>query len=242
MSAAIPVSAGDRFGRLVVLRELESVRTPNGTVFRRVECRCDCGVVRDFRLPMLRNGNTRSCGCLMRDHCAQRLSKHGGTGTPEYAVWLSMRARCADLSNKNYGGRGIRVCDRWQDSFEAFLEDMGPRPSPKHSIDRYPDKNGNYEPSNCRWATSKQQARNTRDNRMVSHGGETMCVAAWAARYGISPSVLCNRLNRGWDFENAVSTPPGEGYRCGDGSFYRTPLSKRDAAWYREYERREHAQ
>ena len=233
MSAARPLSPG--YGRLEVLQEVESVRTPNGTTVRRVECRCSCGVVKVYRLPLLRNGTTVSCGCWSREVKSKRMFRHGGAGTPEHGIWLGIRNRCADLSNANYGGRGIRVCARWQESFAAFLEDMGPRPTPKHSIDRFPDNDGNYEPGNCRWATKKEQARNTRVNQMVTRDGETLCIAEWAERYGVSASMLAGRLNSGWEFERAVSAAS---YGGGDRAFYLVPISKRDANWYREYARR----
>lgn len=232
---AKPVSAGDRFNRLVVIRELASVKTPNGTVNRMVECRCDCGAVKAFRLPLLRNGKTKSCGCFGLESRRARATVHGGTGTVEYRIWMGMKARCADLEDESYGGRGIRVCERWLESFAAFLEDMGPRPSPEHSIDRFPNQNGNYEPGNCRWATAKEQGRNRRDNVLIERNGETLCVAEWAERYGISPVMLNGRLAAGWEFEAAVSTPP----RKGGVGFYTTPIKQRDAAWYREYERLE---
>lgn len=225
---------GKRFGRLVVECNAESIRTPNGTMIRRVECRCDCGVVRVYRLPMLRNGKTKSCGCLSRDVKSARMTRHGLSTSPEYTIWVGMKRRCADLSNENYGGRGIRVCARWRGSFAAFLEDMGPRPSPEHSIDRYPNKDGDYEPGNCRWATSKEQARNTRANQIVTRNGESLCISEWAERYGISAPMLTSRLNSGMDFEAAVSTPS----HGGDRGFFLTPISKRDANWYREYDRR----
>lgn len=136
--------------------------------------------------------------------------KHGRIGTPEYRAWANMKSRCYRPSYRNfsdYGGRGIGVCDSWRDSFENFFSDMGQRPSPRHSLDRYPDKNGNYEPGNCRWATWHQQATNTRRNRDFTFNDETLTVGAWAVRYGVDRGVLRHRLQSGWDFESAVTTP-----------------------------------
>ena len=132
------------------------------------------------------------------------------------------------------------VCDRWSRSFEAFIGDMGPRPSARHSIDRI-DNNGDYEPGNCRWATSKQQARNTRVNYLVEHDGETKCVAEWAEQYGFKPSILYTRLVKlGWTFEKAVSWPVFRGSKTvARNPHYQVPMSERDASWHREHERLE---
>ena len=97
---------------------------------------------------------------------------------PEYSVWVSMRSRC-QTSNPYYGGRGIVVCERWRNSFADFLADMGPRPSAAHSIDRYPNNDGNYEPGNCRWATKNQQARNTRRTKLITVGDKSMTLGEW---------------------------------------------------------------
>lgn len=127
----------------------------------------------------------------------------------EYRTWQAMMRRCykpADSFFADYGGRGIKVCNRWH-SFVNFLTDMGPKPSTGHSIDRYPDKDGNYTPGNCRWATMKQQARNTRRNRLVTYKGRTQCVAAWGEELGISERLLRQRLFKlGWNVEKAFTT------------------------------------
>lgn len=239
----VEVVAGERYGRLEVIGELDPVFTPNGTRHRVVECRCDCGRVGEYRLPSLRSGKTRSCGCFSREVAVERgrrqsarNRKHGLSGTAEYAIWVSMIRRCEnqdDPGYHNYGGRGIRVCERWRGSFLAFLEDMGVRPSPGLSINRI-DNDGDYEPGNCCWSTSKEQVRNTRRNVLVEHDGETLCIAEWAERYGISSSLLHGRLKAGWSFELAVSREE----RSGDAGFYATPIRKRDRAWYAEYARR----
>lgn len=122
-----------------------------------------------------------------------------------------MHSRCRHRTARsypNYGGRGIAVCERWG-SFENFLADMGPRPSPRHSIDRI-DVNGNYEPSNCRWATRIEQARNTRKNRIITVGGATMCLAEWSEMTGVDDATIVNRLDRGWDEWRAVFEPPSK--------------------------------
>lgn len=139
------------------------------------------------------------------------MSKRGqGVSRPEYLVWHSMRFRCNDPragSYKYYGGRGIKVCERWEKSFANFFSDMGARPSNEHSIDRI-DSNGNYEPSNCRWATLAVQAKNTSRCRKITFQGETLIMGDWASRFGINRHTLQYRLNQGWPLQKAF-TPVG---------------------------------
>lgn len=151
---------GSTFGRLTVVRFAD---VAHGS---RWECRCACGNTRTVHGSQLTKGATVSCGCW------RRTRKDKGTGpssTPEYRAWVAMRHRCTDENHADYpsyGGRGIRMCDRWLNSFEAFLADMGPRPTPEHSIDRR-DNDSHYEPGNCRWATVEQQNRNKRNTRLT---------------------------------------------------------------------------
>jgi hypothetical protein len=117
-----------------------------------------------------------------------------------YYIWQAMirRCECPEATGYgNYGGRGIKVCERWRKSFANFTTDMGPRPSAKHSLDRYPDQNGDYEPGNCRWATVKEQQNNKRTNRLLSHNGRTQTMAQWAEEIGITIYALSERLKRG---------------------------------------------
>lgn len=150
-----------RFSRLTALEPLRSGK--NGIIWR---CRCDCGNEIEVKTSLLRNGNTKSCGCARKDSLRKLMTTHGATHnrtkTPTYESWRAMRARCELPKNSNwkyYGGRGIRVCDEWRD-FAAFLADMGERP-PGHTIERK-DVNGNYEPGNCVWLPKENQSKNRR--------------------------------------------------------------------------------
>lgn len=130
--------------------------------------------------------------------------------TAEYAAWNGIKARCGnpkDKGYKNYGGRGIRVCPEWHDSFEAFLRDIGPRPSEDHSIDRYPNNDGNYEPGNVRWATWSEQCRNRRTSRRITRNGETKTLREWSLVCGILEDTVAARMKKGWDSEKALTHP-----------------------------------
>jgi hypothetical protein len=169
-------------------------------------CRCECGTERSVRERVLRDGSSKSCGCIR----SEQFKTHGRSGTPEYTAWTEMNRRCSNKNcnvYKHYGGRGVKVCDRWKNSFENFLEDMGEKPSENHSIDRFPDKNGDYEPGNCRWATRREQATNRRNNHIIEYEGKSLTLTEWAELYGIYPKSLRARLRYGWDFQKAISEP-----------------------------------
>lgn len=146
----------------------------------------------------------------MSDHSIPHPNtKHGMRHDPVYAVWHSMNQRCTNSRHrqyKDYGGRGIKVCDRWRWSFADFYADMGPRPSGS-SLDRI-DNNGHYEPGNCRWATPRQQSANMRTNVRITHNGETLILQEWARRVGIHFDTLWRRLNvYGWSIEDTLTRP-----------------------------------
>lgn len=176
-------------------------------------CQCACGRYTRLRSSDLVSGNTRSCGPCGR-HLWSHAVTHGHTRldeqSPTYTAYHSMKARCRNKSNPaypSYGGAGVKVCARWLDSFEAFLADMGERPSLRHSIDRIENAKG-YEPGNCRWATRKEQGRNQTTNRRLTHRGETRCLSDWAEHLGLSRSTLWARIAvHGWSVERALSTP-----------------------------------
>ena len=196
---------GMEFGRLVVVS-----RDQNRG--RRVAwlCRCECGSTCIARGSDLSMGKHRSCGCLQVD----RATRHGHTSrdtrkiSPTYRSWVSMIQRCTNpkaTAYHRYGGRGITVCERWLESFDAFLEDMGERPEGM-TLDRRDDDSG-YSPDNCRWATRKEQSRNRCDNRRLEYDGETRSVAEWSELLGIGEGVIRGRLKLGWPFERIATTP-----------------------------------
>lgn len=184
------VRPGDRFARLVIDEEIDRSKS-----HRRFRCHCDCGETLVVYLSALRSGASQSCGCLRRE----RVTTHGHSWrerqTPEYRTWTHMRARCRS-DHKNYGGRGIRVCKRWDESFEAFLADMGPKPA-NTSIDRI-DNDGDYEPGNCRYVTMRRQLRNTRRNVWMWYRGRRWLLVDAAAVEGFPVQTARNRKKHGW--------------------------------------------
>jgi len=167
-------------------------------------CRCSCGTIKNISAGCLVNG-TRSCGCLQKESVAKLTYKHGMANSPLFMIWSGMHSRCKDMSNKDYGGRGIRICKRWNE-FANFLADMGDRPSPKHSIERK-DVNGHYCPENCVWATRQEQHNNTRVTKWITLDGITKSLADWARTFNISDKTVRDRLVRGWTEAAAIKTP-----------------------------------
>lgn len=173
-------------------------------------CNCDCGTACVI-VPTgkLKEGLKLSCGCLQREVASKRLRTHGQSRTPEHRAWNGMRARCLNPSASgyaDYGGRGIVVCERWLTSFEAFFDDMGRKPSARHSLERI-DVNGNYEPGNCCWATRKEQARNTRTTKWLSVDGVVASLAEHCEKRGLRYGTVLWRLRAGMSPEMALSVP-----------------------------------
>lgn len=172
-------------------------------------CRCDCGTERAVRTCHLRTGSSKGCGCTKNAKTSALRKKHGYSHNDprgEYSIWCQMIGRCENPSNTSYrlyGARGIRVSPRWRGDFSAFLRDVGERPTLGHSIDRI-DLNGHYEPGNVRWATAKQQARNTRRNRLVPLGGEMVALSEAVERLGLNYGTVKWRLNNGRSIEEAL--------------------------------------
>lgn len=198
--------AGERFGRLTARYIVRN--SSQGYVWA---CSCECGAECIVPRKRLKNGMTRSCGCLPKGGKVRHGHSANRTGTKVYRAWMGMKDRCYNpnaTKYRSYGGRGITVCERWLGSFEDFFADIGEPPSPSHSIDRI-DVNGNYEPSNCRWATPTQQARNATtswSNRFPEHfAGES--IASRSKAIGLNPAAIAHRMNRNWCFQCAISLP-----------------------------------
>ena len=171
-------------------------------------CVCECGTKRDVLGRNMIYGLTKACGCVSSEMTTRRNKTHGMSESVEYTAWVSMwgrvRAKEGDKDFARYGGRGIACCDRWK-SFEAFYEDMGPRP-PGHSIDRI-DNDLGYSPENCRWTTAKRQARNRVSSRIVSAFGESLPLADWAERFGVQYQMLWARIFvLNWSPEEALTS------------------------------------
>jgi hypothetical protein len=208
--------AGQKFGRLSVIERDGTEVDKAGKRSALWRCLCECGATAFVPTRRLASGNTKSCGCLASEAIRTNRKTHGASrsrgrrpATPEYGVWRSIRSRCLNQSSPafpDYGGRGIVMCDRWREDYTAFLADMGTKPTPRHSIDRI-DVNGNYEPGNCRWATSKEQMRNTRRTHFATFQGETLCLTDWAAKTGLTRECIKRRLHHGWPVELALTAP-----------------------------------
>lgn len=210
---AMPIKdlTGMVFGKLTVVRIDDSGSRPIKWI-----CVCSCGKEKAVRSSNLVSGSTASCGCKVYDNRGKRPdlsernrrnAKYNKSSNRTLRTWKAMKSRCLnenDKDYKNYGGRGITICDRWI-SFFNFLEDMGERPHGM-TIDRI-DTNGDYTPDNCRWATPKTQANNTRYNYYVEHNGEVKTVRQWSEQSAVEYKTLLYRISSGWNFEEAMKTP-----------------------------------
>lgn len=173
-----------RFGMLEVISRANNSK--NGKAVW--NCRCDCGNYSTPRGESLRRGHATSCGCVRGAKLVKHNTTHGLTNSKEYSVWSNMKNRCTSLSSpyyKYYGGKGVKICSRWMESFENFYNDMGKCPDDKYSIDRI-DVNGDYEPSNCRWSDFKEQANNKTSNSNIEYNGVTKNKKQWAEYLGVN--------------------------------------------------------
>lgn len=194
---------GKKYNRLTVIAASER-RTMKGGVYW--VCLCECGNEVEIRANDLRNGNAYSCGCYAKEQRLKANTKHGCGGknrTSEYNIWYAMTQRCTYKKcpqYKDYGGRGIKVCNRWL-KFENFISDMGLRPSLNHSLDRFPNINGDYEPNNCRWATRYEQDRGKRSNIWFEINGVKKCQQDWAVELGTHSKIIIYHLKKGRSFQ-----------------------------------------
>jgi hypothetical protein len=200
---------GEKFHKLTVISEAAPRRfaNSNGPV-RYWLCRCDCGEMREVQQSAWIAKRFKSCGCHNKEVQRERMTTHGAVKTREYSSWKHAKQRCYNPKHEsyhNYGGRGITMCDRWKESPENFLADMGPCPK-GCTLDRI-DTNGNYEPSNCKWSTKKEQDRNRRTNKVYTVKGVTGCIVELCEHFEISKHSFYTRRALGWSVEKSLTEP-----------------------------------
>ena len=195
---------GQKYGKLTVLSFYGRQGKSQHATWK---CRCDCGNIKIIVGASIRAKRSLSCGCESKNtrFTSKRMKKHGKSYDRVYKIWQGMIKRCLDSNGQKshlYFGKGIKVCERWK-KFENFYADMGD-PAPKMTLDRI-DGNGNYEPSNCRWASREVQANNTSSNKKIQFNGQILNAGQWAKKIGIKPNTLIYRLRRGWTVERALT-------------------------------------
>lgn len=212
---AVKSLIGEKFFRLLVIaRDANDKR--GGTTWR---CQCECGAIKTVGSQPLQRGMTRSCGCFKSEVMSRKMTrgvKHGMSRTKIYRTRAGMIGRCSDENHPqyhNYGGRGISVCKRWLESVEDFIADVGLSPFPGAQIDRI-DVNGNYEPENVRWVSSKVNNRNKRNNRIIEYKGVQYPLSELAEQYGLTYALLSTRIASHWPLEAALTIPKGGRYRA----------------------------
>ncbi len=195
---------GKRFFRWTVIKRVQNDKNNNPQYL----CKCDCGNEKIIRGYALKRGASKSCGCLIKDIARTQHTTHGKTNTRLFSIWHGIKKRCFNNNNKdykNYGGRGITICDEWKNDFKTFYEwAMANGYADNLSIDRI-DNNGNYEPSNCRWVTLKEQANNRNNTKKITYKNETKSITEWAKILGIKKTTLFYRLKKGLPFEKAIN-------------------------------------
>ncbi len=205
MGRSTHVNIGYTYGRLLVI-EFAGRNKYKNLLYK---CRCSCGTVKDVLSSVLLCSTEPSCGCRKREVLLARNLIHGRAKIPEYTCWLSIKNRCCNKDSNDYhyyGGRGITMCARWL-VFSNFYEDMGDKPSRRHTIERINNNKG-YCPSNCVWATRKVQSRNKRNVPLYEYNGQKKSVAEWSEITGIHPETIRNRIKRkGWTMEDVLTKP-----------------------------------
>jgi hypothetical protein len=203
---------GTVYHRLTVVRT-----TTSATGQKMLHCTCACGGTIVASRSNVRLGKTRSCGCYRREQIQHANTRHGQAKTGVYRVWAGMIRRCHNPTAEGYafyGARGVVVCDEWRRDFAVFFAEVGPRPSPQHSLDRWPNPHGNYEPGNVRWATLAEQRRNWRNNRFIEWQGRQQLLTDWCRELGLPFSATRMRLRNGWGVERAFTEPLKSHARC----------------------------
>jgi hypothetical protein len=196
---------GKKFNRLLVVKK-------NGRKNQKVmwECVCDCGNTTFVSTFYLTHNKVRSCGCLHKEQLIERNTTHNQRHTNLYETWKKMKDRCRNINTKeykNYGGRGVKVCDEWINDFQSFYDWSYSNGYAEHlTIDRI-DNNGNYCPENCRWISLKEQQRNKRTNKMISYKGQVRCLSEWCEILNLKYPTINGRLHRNWSIEKAFETP-----------------------------------
>lgn len=187
---------GNRYGRLTVIREVERIRYASGNSHRVWECLCDCGNIIRCTTDRLRRGNTKSCGCLRKEITSKKNYKHGGTKTKLYRIWDEMNGRCFCKTNKaykNYGARGIRVCDEWRKNFSLFRSwALSNGYQEGLTIERI-DNNGNYCPDNCKWIPKSEQPKNRRNCHLITFNGKTQTLSEWSRELHVDRECVRNK-------------------------------------------------
>jgi hypothetical protein len=194
---------GMRYGRVVAIRECG--KSSSGDLKWLFKCDCENEFIANGY--HVRTGKVISCQKCSAERVRKASIKHGESNSPEFSIWTGIKSRCYNKSTKaykNYGGRGITICNRWLESFDNFLSDMGRKPSAKHSIERI-NNDGNYEPNNCRWVTIEKQANNKRNNRKLTINGITKNMAEWAREHNLSSSAIIFRLRKGLSGEDLIA-------------------------------------
>ena len=195
---------GKKFGRyLVIAKSNKRTKAMKQMVF----CKCDCGIEKEVIVGNLRNGLSKSCGCLKSERTSEPMKKHGLSKNTMYMRYRQMIKRCYDEASKeykNYGNRGIKVCERWLESIENYIDDMGNPPFKDASIDRV-NNNLGYSKENCKWATKKEQSENRRTTTMVNINGENLCLSDWSKKLGLNKKAVADRIKAGWDIKMAVT-------------------------------------
>lgn len=201
--------SGEKYGRLTAIKRLPKENDEKTKWL----CKCDCGEVSEVNLSDLRAGKTKSCGCFRRELTSKMRESHKKTDTRLYSIWSSMKTRCYNPKSESYpdyGGRGIKVCDKWKENFEEFYHWANKNGYREHlTLDRI-ENDENYCPENCRWATGLQQGRNKRNNIIIKINNSERLLLEWCEIFGIRYDIVYGRIRWGWNPIKALVTPEGD--------------------------------